>query len=615
MKNYKSLILAAIVLAGSVLASCTKESYWDKAESKGYSLPASSLSYTFAPADEMTKVQIPIVRTDASGAATLVISGAADKTADAEYLSFPTSVEFAAGQSQAFYEISIVKPFDIGQSITATVKFDKALSATASVDSAKVKIFLDYNWEPLGKGLFNDAWTWGVSDFAECDFFQAVENPKIFKMSDPYTAMNKDCGVPTKSGYSASEFIQFQLLEPGDVIFGTTITKKGLVYFSPYRTGEFNSTYGLPLNAYHPAHFSSLSAESNFVNSKVLAYQENGLPAQVQFAPYYYMEGLGGWNYTTYSGVITFYFPDVPVYDYSIDLAYAGREIDVYDEMFVKAEVSVGADVDSVMFAMSTLDEESLLYAMLGGEVPTTTIAASDIVDGVVRIPMNDEGTGKYLLMAITFGGEDEESYDAQDYNYDQFAYAAGGEKETWVPVAGGVYTFSGGEDGTYSVASQVGAPQALSMNLYQSSINESKWRLWPYLNGEVIFFTDIYQGVYVSEGDTGLAAGNGNILVTDAYLNSFPVPGAGYFDPETDTFHLMVIWYDTTGWWAYGEDTFEVMGEPYEFTELATNAAKFSEKCKEVQLGNAQPMPKKESKAVKSLDKKVKLSKIDVID
>lgn len=616
MKNYKSLVLAAIVLAGCVFASCSKEGYWSKTDQigKGYSLPAAALSYTFAPGEEMTKVQIPIVRSDSKNAASLTVSGSTAESS-AAYFSFPATVDFAAGQAEAFYEITIAKEFNIGQSIKATVKFDKSQVSTAGIDSASVNIKLDYNWESLGKGHYNDAWTWGVPDYVEAEFFQAVENPSVFKIADPYTKKNKDEGVSTKAGYSAASFIQFQTLKPGDKIFDVTITMNDLVYFNPFETGEYNESYSAPIRAMHPAHFKSMS-EPNYVNNKVKEYQENGLPAIVQFAPMFYMDGVGGYNYTSYSGVITFYFPDVPMYDYSVGVEYQGREIDTHDDVYVKAGVEFGADVEEVWIAMSTLDKESLLYGMLEGSVPTTKVAVDDIKDGVVRVPMNDEGTGKYNLMAISFGGPTEEEYDAQSYDVVQFAYSAGGEKETWNAVAGGAYTFSGGEDGTYSVAVQLGAPQTIAMNLYQSSINESKWRLYPYLNEEIIFYTDIYQEVYVTEGSTGVSGGNGPILVTDAYLNEFPVEGPGYFDPETDTFHLMVIWYDTTGWWAYGEDTFTIIGEPYEITE-STSASPIKNFSQSIVKENwhTHAMPKHESKSVNSIDRKVKMTKVEVVD
>ena len=611
MKNYKSLVLAAIVLAGCVFASCSKEGYWSKTDKigQGYSLPAAALSYTFAPGEEMTKVQIPIVRSDSKNAASLAITGSTAESS-AEYFSFPATVDFAAGQSEAIYEIAIAKEFSIGQSIKATVKFDKGQVSTAGIDSTNVTVKLDYNWESLGKGHYNDAWTWQVDDFVEAEFFQAVENPSIFKIADPYTKMNKDANVSTKAGYSAAPFIQFQTLKPGDKIFDVTITMNDLVYFNPFETGEYNESYSAPIRAMHPAHFTSMS-EPNYVNNKVLEYQENGLPACVQFAPMFYMDGVGGYNYTTYSGVITFYFPDVPMYDYSVGIEYQGRQIDTHDDVYVKAGVEVGADVEEVWIAMSTLGEESLLYGMLDGSVPATKVAAADIKDGVVLVPMNDEGTGKYNLMAISFGGPTEEEYDAQSHDVVQFAYSAGGEKESWNAVAGGTYNYNTSGKGTGTIMAMVGLPTSAPMNLYQSSVNESKWRLWPYAaGGELIFYTDIYQEVYVDEGNTGISA-SGELELIDAYYNGF-AETPGYFDPQNDVFHISAGWVDWSAMsiYAYGEDTFEITGAPYEFVE--TEVVKNTQKLTAV---SGMPMPKHESKSVNSIDRKVKMTKVEVVD
>ncbi len=612
------MVLAAVALAGSLLASCSKEGYWNKTDKigEGFSFPASTVSYIYSPGEEMTKIQVPIVRGDNRLPAYLEVSGTVSET-DAEFLSFPAGVMFEKGQAEAVYEIGINKEFEIGQSIKASLKFDDP--STAGVDSTVITIKLDYNWKSLGKGKFNDAWTWGVPDFAESEFFQAVEDPAVFKIADPYTKMNKDNDVSTLAGNDASEFVQFRLLEPGEVLYGTTITKKDLVYFSPYMTGEYNPTYSKPIQATHQSHFTTIGGEpvteTHFRNSKVLSYQENGLPATVQFAPYFYMIGLGGWDYSGYSGVISIYFPGVPMYDYSIDLAYAGREIDVYDEMCVKAEVEVGSDVDSVMFAMSTLDEESLLYAMLDGEVPTTTIAASDIQDGVVRIPMNDEGSGKYLLMAITLGGEDEESYGAQDYNCVKFAYSAGGEKEEWIPYCSGDYTFSIdtplGKWGTYTIASQLGLDQTVEMNLYQSSLDPTKWRLYPYIAGELIFYTDLWQCVYIDEGYISIPDYELEVDVYDAYYDGAPLD-EGRFDATDNTFHLPVEWVIEGELAAFGEDTFQITGEPIDFD--TTEAFTFAPAKSKVNFTSL-PKFEKQRKSGKCIRRDIKMSKLEYCD
>lgn len=622
MKNYKALVLAAIVLAGSVFASCSKEGYWKKADAGvSYSLPAATLNYTFAPADEMTKVQVPVVRTDTKESASLPITATVAE-ASAKYFSFPSSVEFAAGQKEAFFEIGIVEKFNMGQSIPVTLKFDKSLVSPAGVDSTKVNIKLDYNWEYLGKGKYNDVIIWKVEDFVEADFYQAVENPSIFKIADPYTQMNKDQGVSTKAGNDADAFLQFRILEVGESLYDVTITKPDLVYFNPYFTGHFDPSMERHF-IYHPSHFGPFT-EDDFVCSRVESYQEDGLPAQVYLSPVYYYPDTGYWDagaYLHYIGVITIYFPDVPVYDYSVSLNYAGREINAYDEEFVKTEVSLGSDVDSVQFAMSCLlSKEELHKAMLAGEVASTTFAASDITDGTVLVPMDADGSGKYILMAITYGGEDEESYDSQDYDYVEFVYSSGAE-EAWIPVAGGDYTFSGGEAGTYTFASFVGLEEVTPMNLYQSSTDGSKWKLYPYIGGELIFYTDIYNEVFVAEGFTGLEtpAEGYKYVVIDAYYNGPFTSEPGWFDPDTDIFHLMpgYVIMETMTIYAYGEDTFEITGAPYEIDETAqaVKAKKYSEMCKEIKWGEPKSLRIKHERKPIFAGIKVNMTKIDVVD
>ena len=78
----------------------------------------------------------------------------------------------------------------------------------------------------------------------------------------------------------------------------------GLVFFDSYFTGlNYDGDKSQPIMAHHPSAFSSLNdAEfwqfNKFVDAKT-----------IQLAPYYYIDGLGGWNYTQKNGIITITLP------------------------------------------------------------------------------------------------------------------------------------------------------------------------------------------------------------------------------------------------------------------------------------------------------------------
>ena len=74
----------------------------------------------------------------------------------------------------------------------------------------------------------------------------------------------------------------------------------GIVYYEDYPIGiNYDGDKTQPIYVCHPSGWSSLSSDLN----KVLDAKT------IQIAPYYYIDGLGGWNYTKYDGVIIIELP------------------------------------------------------------------------------------------------------------------------------------------------------------------------------------------------------------------------------------------------------------------------------------------------------------------
>lgn len=566
MKNYKSLILAAIVLAGSVFASCTKESYWDKADSEGYSLPASSLSYTFAPTDEMTKVQIPIVRTDASSAATLAISGSTSTTADAEYLSFPATVDFAAGQSQAFYEISIQKPFALGQTIKSIVKFDKEFCTVAGTDSTVVNIKLDYTWTSLGMAKFKDSFFWELEGYVESEMFQSDQDPSIFKLADPYTKQNKEESL-NHSGVDAGEFFQFKVLEDGETYKNVKNASKGWIYYDDYCTGIYDG--GSIYYLYHPSRLRGY--ESYIPSACVTEFQENGLPATVDLCSFILDQNGSGWLPATGRHVIV--FPDVPIFDYKISVKYTGREINATDEEFVKANISLGKDVD---FADVVLIEgkngDDGLAKILAGEDGIIEITEG----GEVELPIVDPVAEQtYSIVVAAFAeseaGKEPELVKAAIASFKYVAHGVAAPE--WELVGTGDFTynscfFSEDEEGTIPFVDE-------GLELYRfPDSNTYKIAGWCRAGGEFpggdLFFTIEEDGTVVAEEglDTGIGAeatGYAAVLADDGSYWGGP---SGFIGKDGSINIFLVYYFDDA-------DYTDICGgyEKFELTSTSTKA------------------------------------------
>ena len=103
--------------------------------------------------------------------------------------------------------------------------------------------------------------------------------------------------------------MSINVMHPGDTLAGQNITVDDLVYFSSTSTGSKHPYYNATVWIHQPARFSSMSTQDCWLHNRVIEYQENGLPGRIQLAPFYFMDGIGGWDYTQYDGIVFIDFP------------------------------------------------------------------------------------------------------------------------------------------------------------------------------------------------------------------------------------------------------------------------------------------------------------------
>ena len=456
MKLYKSLFIATALLGG-MLASCSEDGVWDQASQQNmwltngtsYAFDNTTINYTYYPADVMKDMDVNVTITRGTTEGTIEIP-IANTFSDDELISGPASVTFQDGSNTAVYPIHVKQEFEPGVAATAklvidstkvgipTVEMPKKLQPGATAeDSAKfladsilhaayvkklaayklsttVTIEKDYNWESLGTGKYYDRFTWG-STYYEAEIQQAVEDKSWYRVVDPYTQALEDYELTVKDG--PSKFVKVKVLKPGDVVRGTTVTMKDLVYFPDIKTGEYSEDYGAEINAFHPSKFTSLADESNWTYSTVASYQKDGTPAQILLAPYYYMYGVGGWNYTQQVGRISIVFPGVKIYNYSASIEYAGLFTHPDNTVYVLADYELsGADAKKaktykVAVISQDDDAEAVADAILAGDYP-----ASDLEDVLkndrIQIAMPEGLTGKLQVILVIIDSSEEGTAD-----------------------------------------------------------------------------------------------------------------------------------------------------------------------------------------------------------
>ncbi len=580
------LFFAALAAAG-LAASCNDDGYWDEAQDQGltYSFTSTSQSYTYAPADEMTDIEVTVNRSTTKGTATLPIAAA---FSDEALVNGPDSVQFADGSATAIYTIHLVKQFEIGESATvnltinpsslgiAAVEYPDPLSDDATAEdstayttqlnaynayvsklaeyklSTTITIAKEYDWVSIGTGHFADAFLFG--DTYEVEYQQCVQDPTMYRLVDPYSEGLEEEGYVDEGDVvnGPSEYVVFKLLQPGDVIDDSiTITMNDLVYFQPYMTGYYSSNYSAEVWALHPSARPNTAAEAYFTHNRVESYQADGTPGIVQFAPRYWMYGVGGWNYSQYDGVVTLTFPGVQIMDYSGSISYAGLYTDLEGTQYALGDVTLGSDVayaravlvegkDNVNDAYAGIADGSLEY------VEVTE-------DGQVQLAVPaDAATGKYTLVLFTYDSTGE----IQEYDYSTFDYRGYGPAETWTARYVGDYVYTlyfGSEDEPYNDE---------GLTLYQSDSDETRFKIehWGY-DVDFAFTMQADGSIVVDDQETGYTHSSyGAVMVDDLtdYTGSTAY-GTSSYDASTGTFSFALVYYVSAGAFNYGTETYTV--------------------------------------------------------
>jgi hypothetical protein len=194
---------------------------------------------------------------------------------------------FGAGETKTTITVN-VDPLEIG--VVLSMKFtipDNALTPVSGIGTLSVDVQKAYTWLPLGKGKYVDNWVSGVEYPVE---IQKAEGFNRYRVLNPYveTLKNDDGEWEDWRATSSAPHVEFWT------------TENNLVSFLPFFLGlNYQADSKQPIYAYHASAFSGLSPDfSKWVDSKT-----------VQLAPYFYIEGLGGWNNTQKNGVIIITMP------------------------------------------------------------------------------------------------------------------------------------------------------------------------------------------------------------------------------------------------------------------------------------------------------------------
>lgn len=378
------------------------------------------------PADPLTAT-ITVMRKNSEGSITVPVT-----VNDTSGLFTYTPVTFEDGKTETTFNLTF-DGIGIGNSYLVSFTIDDPLYASRYNDNP---VSLDFKvirekWNNLGWGTYEEQGYWEFDEPVKVPIYQNDLNHNLYRV---YMKFEDENGKP-ESIYTADndEYFSLKVLKSGDEYKGVKVEADGLVVFDIFNTGYFNSNYpSAPIWFVHPSGFSSLASEDKWQYNKVLAYQddEDKTPAGIQLAPYYYINGVGGWNYTQEDGIITIVFPGAELTDYTVSVNVgetAGGEIPV--------EFILGKDVAQTKYAvyegeLSKAAGERHIGAVANGTEESEVLPES----GTVSLSFGKSGT--YTLVAVTFDSEGNMQGSAcQTFNY----VAAGDEDAYAVEITAGL--------------------------------------------------------------------------------------------------------------------------------------------------------------------------------
>ena len=377
---------------------------------------------------------IPVKRMNSDGAVTVSVTA----TDPSGLFTIPSSVTFNAGQTETNlvigYTYDVEKfPFDEFKNLEIMLGGEE-LTTPYGKSVYKFEAGVPSPLEFLGIGTFLEGF-WFEWESKNVEIYQNTENRNEYRIKDPFDVivaeMAEEGQTVVLNGHQ-SKWLTFTVLQPGQEVAGLTISQKDLVFFSELNTGYFHSSYEADVLMLHPWEFSSLRSESAGAFNKVLSWQENGLPGQVQLAPYYYMDGIGGWNNTKKDGVVMITFPDYVPKDYTMVLNYEGIFTNADGVTSAVASIELGEDATNVVAVVVPADADAgaVADAIAAGDLEGTEVSGS-----YASAPIPEDMSGKLQMVVVVLDDGVAKVVDSVFFEY------YGGGAEPWTSLGIGYWT------------------------------------------------------------------------------------------------------------------------------------------------------------------------------
>jgi hypothetical protein len=320
------------------------------------------------------------------------------------------------------------------------------------------------------------------------------------------------------------------------------------------------------------------SSYGNLFMSDLDTYAGNGavgkldLEEGIMTIPVIYYVGAGYFGY----GNEYIYLGGYERKDLTTEVTYAGKFEDAEENLFVVANATLGADVESANLAIipGKLTQEALNAIIDGTYEPIYEITAS----GEVKVPANDLEDGEYSIVLVSFSEGAAADFATATFNFTKGAKV----EETWTALYTGTYTYTV----FFGSPEEPGTDEGLV--LYRSDLDPTRYKItnWGY-GVDFIFTMDEAGNVVVPQNETGYTHPQyGMVSAVDYSIYTGKTDVPSYFDAETNTFKFALVYCVEAGSVGAGYETFVLTGAaPSEAKSRAFGAQKNLEVAKTATL------------------------------
>jgi len=417
MKKIINILGVVLVLIGmTTLYSCQDDapdySPSEKIDSEQVYFPSTNSSkVALSSVENSFDIVIARVKTDNAITVPLTISGN-----DGLY-DIPSSVNFAQGESKASIKVN----YD-----TDEIGFDNFSDLTISINDQYTSVYgkseylfnigIPAPWKSLGEAtyfddLLNAFYGTGIPEY-KIEIQENLLQPGLFRLVNPYGEAYPH-NDPGDWDDSQDWYFEINAVDPTAVYIN--VQESGMDW------GDGMLSFG------------SIAALRMSQGKTLEEVKEDGLTGTFENGVITFPVGSlviseAGYNDgalygTNGNGAFMVIMPGTVLSDYSIEVNYIGRYINLKDSSYVVADVKFGDDVESAKLALVASDiTDSQSFDEIVEGINDGSIESIDIdKSGSYNIACEEDGD--YLLVAVSY----DEDGDAQEADSDSFEYTVNG--------------------------------------------------------------------------------------------------------------------------------------------------------------------------------------------